>query len=711
MRNIKDTLQELEFYKILNEIAVFAYDEVIKNKILHTEILENAQAKQQLLAVNEYLSSFSNQNSIAFGAYESIEKELKLLLIENFRWEITAFLKTKNLVTLINNLIFSLEKYKEYYPNLLLLLFDIQPNKEILKEIDAIINRFGDVKPDASIKLKSIKHSISEGRKSYQDSFNASLVHCKQLGLLDEIGESVIDGIRVLAVNSAMKKRVKGFTLGISKTGSISYILPENCKKIINTLKELEEQEKHEIEKILLELTQKIALYHDELQLFQQKAFLFDELQAKARYAELINACLPTINEEKNINLIDAFHPILWLNNQREHKKTIPQHITLTKKQRIIAISGPNAGGKSITLKTVGLLQVMLQCGILVSVHPKSEMSFFKHILTDIGDNQSIENQLSTYSSRLKKMSKIIKVANAESLLLIDEFGTGSDPELGGALAESFLEYFYEKKSFAILTTHYTNIKIKAEELPNAINASMLFDEQTLEPIYKLELGQAGSSFTFEVAEKNNIPWFLIRNAKKKLVSDTLDLDKTIIKLQKEKYQVEKLKNVLTSQKEKSEIKVENIEKQQQELQNKLLNFNLLYDKEQKTIFLGRKLEQLIESYSKGNTKKEVLKQFLKIIEQEKFKKSQDDNVQQTQKIISKVRQKVKKELSEKKEKIEEIATQIVEKKKEKLQVGMRVKIAGSASVATIDKLEKKKAVLNYGKFTTKIDIEQLEIV
>ncbi|WP_442905840.1 MutS-related protein, partial [Kaistella sp.] len=381
---------------------------------------------------------------------------------------------------------------------------------------------------------------------------------------------------------------------------------------------------------------------------------------------------------------------------------------------RILCISGPNAGGKSITLKTVGLLQLMIQSGILVPVHPKSEMFFFDRIMTDIGDNQSIENHLSTYSSRLKKMSGIIREADENTLLLIDEFGTGSDPELGGALAESFLEFFYKKKSFAIITTHYTNIKLVIEQLPNAQNAAMLFDEHSLEPLYKLEVGQAGSSFTFEVAQKNKIPAFIINSAKKKVEHDIVNLDKTIVKLQQEKFEVEKLKTNLTEQKESTQNKKENLEKLNEQLQQKLFNFQKLYEEEHRKLQFGNKIEGFIDSYVKGKSRKDVVKDFVKILEQEKFRKlgADKDESKKLQVVKRKITQQLKKENVQ--EKIAKTNEKLEDKRaKERavwLKVGQRVRISGSMSVGTIEKIDKnQKVTVNYGMFKTQISAEELE--
>ncbi len=333
--------------------------------------------------------------------------------------------------------------------------------------------------------------------------------------------------------------------------------------------------------------------------------------------------------------------------------------------------------------------------------------------MNDIGDNQSIENHLSTYSSRLKKMGGIIRESDPGTLLLIDEFGTGSDPELGGALAESFLEFFYDKKSFAIITTHYTNIKLVVEQLPNAQNAAMLFDEETLEPMYKLELGQAGSSFTFEVAEKNKIPRFIIHSAKKKVEHDIVNLDKTIVKLQQEKFEVEKLKTDLAERKGSVEDKRDNLQKLNEQLQQKLFNFQKLYEDEHRKLQFGAKVEGFIDSYVKGKSRKDVVKDFVKILEQEKFRKigADKDESKRLQVVKRKITQQLKKE--EVIEKISETNEKIEEKRKIDravwMKIGQRVRITGSTSVGTIESISKNKVTVNYGSFKTVISSDELE--
>ena len=715
---LQDHLNELEFPKLLEEITPYAYSPRVAEKISNIKPLPQKEAEFLLKKTSEYLSSYESENYIPFDEYEDIEEPLKLMLIENFRLEASAFLRIRKITEQIGKLQSFFPKFSENFPNLEEEIKGLEFRKEIIDKISAVFNRFGEVKNEASPLLKEIRESISIAKKNIQENFNKSLNHYAQQDFLDEIRESTIEDQRVLAVKSGFKKRVSGRVLGVSKTGSITYIQPDSVVRHYHQLRESEEEQKKEVDRILRKLTSEIAEFHFQLSDYQEYLYNLDITRAKAKFAEKINGVLPKINTHKTLKLIDAYHPLLWLRNTQENKEIFPQTLELSEKNRIICISGPNAGGKSITLKTLGLLQLMIQSGILVPVHPRSEMFFFDKLMTDIGDNQSIENHLSTYSSRLKKMSRIVREADENTLLLIDEFGTGSDPELGGALAEAFLEFFYEKESFAVITTHYTNIKLVVEQLPHAQNAAMLFDEGTLEPMYKLEVGQAGSSFTFEVAEKNNIPRFIIHSAKKKIERDVVNLDKTIVKLQQEKFEVEKLKSDLTEKREITQNKRDNLQKLNEQLQQKLYNFQKLYEEEHRKLQFGTRIQSFIDDYAKGKSRKDIVKEFIKILEQEKFRKNQNTEKIEAEKLKV-VKRKVTQEL--KKESVIQTITETQEKLQERerreralwLKVGQRVRIIGSTSTGTIEKIDSKtnKATINYGLFKTQISTDELERV
>ncbi len=439
-------------------------------------------------------------------------------------------------------------------------------------------------------------------------------------------------------------------------------------------------------------------------------------IAAKAKFARDINGIKPQLNTNRGLNLKDAFHPLLYLQNKLEKKETFPQSIQLHPENRIIVISGPNAGGKSITLKTVGLLQLMVQAGILIPVHRNSTVCIFDRFLTDIGDNQSIENHLSTYSYRLKNMNQFLKKCNDSTLFLIDEFGTGSDPELGGALAETFLETFYEKESYGVITTHYSNLKLLANELECASNANMLFDNRTLEPTYQLVLGEAGSSFTFEVAQKNGIPYSLINRAKKKIEKGKVRFDATIAKLQKERSKITKTEDRLSKEAQKASQESEKLERLNSKLEEKLKSYRKLYEYHSKMIQLGEKVDELSEKYFQDQKKRNLVSGFLRLVETENSKRKK-----KAVPVIKKERVEKKALTSEIKEAVETVKIKEATSKKQQpkkifpkpvdLKVGDRVRLEDSRSTGTIDQIEKGIATVNYGMFTTKVALEKLNKV
>ncbi|MFJ1328419.1 DNA mismatch repair protein MutS [Capnocytophaga canimorsus] len=715
------TLQDLEFNTVLQHISELCQTELGKKYALRIEPFTQKEALLMALQqTNEYLSSFQNNNTIPPHAAEKIKNEIKLLEIEGTTLEITGIQKIYRLSQTVNNHIVFFHKFKELYPTLYQNTESIHFTNEITEAIEKIIDKFGEIKNEASPILANIRKEISQVKGKINESFNRALAIYNASDYLDDIRETVVENRRVLAVKAMYRRKVQGAVLGSSKTGSIVYIEPQETERASRELNNLLYDEKEEILKILKELTIFLGNFVVLLKDYQAYITSIDIIYGKAKYAEKINGLLPEITEERVVDFRQAYHPLLFLNNQEKGAVTYPQTILLTNESRIIVISGPNAGGKSITLKTIGLLQLMIQSGMLIPVHHRSKTCLFERILTDIGDNQSIENHLSTYSYRLKNMNYFLKKCNENSLFLIDEFGTGSDPELGGALAETFLEEFYHRKAFGVITTHYANLKMLANELPYATNANMLFNDKTLEPIFKLIVGEAGSSFTFEVAQKNGIPFGLINRAKKKIEHGKVRFDATIAKLQKERSKMEKTSEALKDEEIKAREEAKRLEELNQKIKSKLINYQELYDYNQRMIALGNKINDLAEKYFENGKKRPLISEFLRIVETENSKRKKVD---EAEKIRHKeLKKETEKELSKK---IEEIRKQRKAEKKEKalkvekekqqmqraLKVNDRVRIKDSRSVGSIDKIEKGKAVINYGLFTTTVDIDQLELV
>ncbi|MCP4976557.1 MAG: DNA mismatch repair protein MutS [Maribacter sp.] len=712
------TLQDLEFDTVLEQLSVRCNTELGKVRAMGIAPLSDTESIHRVLGqTSEYLSSLISDNRIPNHGFDMIDGDLKLLKIENTTLEISGFRRIGAICKTIAEHKKFFKKFKEYFPILFEASEEIQLNLEIPTHIDAVIDRFGEIKDNASDKLFNIRQDINQVKGKINQSFASALNTYKTSDYLDDIKESVVDNRRVLAVKAMYRKKVRGTVMGSSKTGSIVYIEPETALKYSRQLNNLEFDEREEMQRILNELTNRIRPFAPFLSEYQDFLAHMDITAAKAKYASEMNALLPRINEDRKMILNDAYHPLLYLSNKLKREKTYPQTIELHPENRIIVISGPNAGGKSITLKTIGLLQLMLQSGLLIPVHERSNMCLFDKIVTDIGDNQSIENHLSTYSYRLKNMNNFLRKCNKNTLFLIDEFGTGSDPELGGALAEAFLEVFYERKAYGVITTHYANLKALANELPHCTNANMLFNSKTLEPTFQLVLGQAGSSFTFEVAQKNGIPYSLINKAKKKIERGKIRFDATIAKLQKERSKMAETGSKLHKEELKAREEAHRLETLNSKIKSKLENYQELYDHNQRMIYLGNKVNTAAERYFQDNRKRVLVSDLLRIVEMENSKRRKKSakevkaaRVKKAQ-VIQEVEKKVK--VIRQKKKVAKQKAFVAKKNKPRpvFKIGDRVRLMDGKAVGSIDNLEKNKAIVNYGLFTTNVSVDQLELV
>ena len=713
----QNILNDLELPKVLEQVADLCVTDLGKESVMGiSPEIKRKQIESELLRVKEFHASLNSDNRIPNHGFDAITKELRLLEIDESLIEVNGFRRIASLAETTKTLLAFFKKYKEFYTELHAFSNKVSYTSLIGETISNVIDRFGKIKDGASCNLKGIRLSLGHVRGQINASFSRALTKYSQADYLDEIRETIVDNRRVLAVRAMHRRKVKGAVLGQSKTGSIVYIEPQETLEYANELTNLLYQEEEEIKRILKELTDTIRPYRTLLIDYQQYLVAIDMLYAKAKYANMMDACLPRLTEERRLFMKLGYHPLLYLSNKKKKAKTYPQTIELTQGNRIIVISGPNAGGKSITLKTVGLLQVMLQSGFLIPVDPESEFCLFSRILTDIGDNQSIENHLSTYSYRLKQMNYFLRKCNANTLFLIDEFGTGSDPELGGALAETFLEVFYEREAFGIITTHYTNLKLLANELPYATNANMQFNQRSLEPMYQLQLGEAGSSFTFEVAQKNGIPYSLINKSKKKIERGKVRFDKSLANLQKERSKLRKTSENLKTEEEKAKAEARQLEETNSRIQQKLESYQELYDSNQKWISLGKKIDSIAESFFNNKKKRVLMDELMKLVLQENVKrkkvapKTKRVKKQKEKKVLKEVEQKVE-VIRKRKKKEKEAEKKVAPKPKVTLKIGDRVRMIDGRAVGTIHAIEKKKAIVNYGQFTADVSLNELEKV
>ena len=555
--------------------------------------------------------------------FEELHREIKLLGVQESVLDEAGFRRISTASRIMNVVLEVLAQSDDPWPRLEAVLEGQEPSTELIEAIDAVFDAKGNIRDDASPELASIREDMTSVRRKINRSFLRAMKSVQERGFLADIREGFVQERRAMAVISSYKRQVSGAVLGSSNTGSVTFIEPGACIPLNQELEMLRDDERKEIRNILRVLTRNIRRHLPTIKGYQRGLTELDWIATRARLASKLEGSLPQIRKKPGLHLLSAYHPLLHLTNTLAGKDTLPQHVELHRKQRMLVISGPNAGGKSITMKTVGLLQMMIQSGLLVPCHNASEVGVFSAILPDIGDHQSIENQLSTYSYRLGRMRHFLNVAGANSLLLLDEFGTGSDPELGGALAEVFFEELYDKGAFGVITTHYANIKTRAAKLPEAFNGSMLFNRESLAPMYQLEVGQPGSSFTFEVAEINGIGAKLIDRAKGKLDKRRVELDGLLGDLHKEKSKLAKLTNKQLRAELEAEKATAEAERLKDAMEEKERNLNTQFDALNTARVRSTKLTQFVDRFESGKPNKALLEEIKTYLAKEKARQEE----------------------------------------------------------------------------------------
>jgi DNA mismatch repair protein MutS2 len=701
----QQTLQDLEFTTIQEWLQDFAIGVTSQKRLADLQpIPQLGDIQKELLKVKEFLTIRTTGEAFPGLQFEELTKELILLPIHGSVLSQEGVVRIYRASELVNSILHFFDKRELDFPMLVTLNSDVYYTKEIIEAIEKVFDTKGAIKDDASPMLLTIRQQMQVLKNQINRNFEREMRRLVKEGLLGETKEAFVNERRVLTVVSTHKRKIPGSVAGSSKTGSLTFIEPQVNIPLNNELELLIDDERKEIFRILKQLTADISHHLPLIKGYHELLVELDFIHAKTRLAIELEADLPSISDEQCIELIDAVHPILWKNNKNLGKKTFPQTILLDKFSRMLVISGPNAGGKSITLKTIGLMQLMLQSGLLVPVHPNSKMSFFQRILSDIGDNQSIENELSTYSYRLKRMKYFLEVSNRRSLLLLDEFGTGSDPDLGGALAEVFFEHLYNKKCFGVITTHYASIKLKADRLKNAINGCMLFNTETLEPLYRFSVGQPGSSFTFEVAQMNGISLDLIQEAKSKVNEQKVNMDKLLSELQSEKTYLEKLNQEHIEAQEVAQRTKVHFEEQKKRYDEKYKAMQETIAKNNTQILLGNKFQQFIGRYVTKSRKKDINQPLLEEIKKYiSLEKSKTEEARRLETLKANVG------LPSKKSKKQKV---VVEKKdpylQEKIKVGSTVKLIETKQTGTVEDIQGNQCTVVFGFLKMKVEKEKL---
>lgn len=692
----ESALVQLEFEKVKVLLAAHCQTEYAKEKAgvlrIHTrkEFIElELQQSHEFKLVLETGQYFPNDFIM------NIARELKLLGIPGALLKGDQWLEIRRLAENMKSIFRWFDNERRLaYPALSKVIAETYYEKAIIAHIDEILDETGTVKDNASEALANIRVSLHRKRNELRRMFDRILQKLSKAGYLADIDESFLNGRRVVALQAEHKRQIKGIFHGESDTRRTTFIEPEETIELNNDIFSLEHEESREINRILKELTATVSVYAPLLTTWHNILGEFDFIKAKAKLGIDVNGNYPQLTDKAGVHLVQAYHPLLYLYNLKNQKPTVPANISLDERNRILVVSGPNAGGKTVTLKTVGLLQLMLQSGLLVPVHPNSQFGIFKQLMIHIGDTQSLEFDLSTYSSHLKNMKYFMETANGKTLFFIDELGSGSDPNLGGAFAEVILEELAKKHAMGIVTTHYLNLKVMANKTPGIINGAMAFDEKTLLPLFKLLVGKPGSSYTFSIAERIGLEKRLIQRARQLVDEDHFRLDKLLNRTEQDLQQIDKEKKelqLLMKENERLKKEMEHLikkEKHQQQVellkqQNKISEDRIAYLKD-----MERKLKQVVFDWKKAEDKedkKEVIKQLQNLL----FKQQQKNK---TEKIAKKITSK-----------FEEINAAIT--------VGAKVLIRKNHQVGQVMELRGKKAVVKIGLLPMQVDMAELTVV
>ncbi len=622
----------------------------------------------------------------------------------------------RSLETLRSIVNFFKEKERELFPGLYFVIRDIQIFPFIYERIDQILTKHGTIKDNASPELVKIRREILSLQSGVSKIMAKILKHAMAEGLVDkDVSVSIRDGRAVIPVLSSNKRKMRGIVHDESATGRTSYIEPEEIVETNNRIRELESAERREIVKILTKFTDELRPYAEDLERSYEILGILDFIRAKALWSNESKSVKPLLIPHPELNWLDARHPLLELNLSREKRKIVPLNIRLSKDDRILLISGPNAGGKSVCLKTVGLLQYSIQCGIPVPLHVDSVVGVFEQIFIDIGDNQSLDNDLSTYSSHLSDMKFFVRNCNPQSLVLIDEFGTGTEPMLGGAIAESILNRINQLRSFGVITTHYTNLKHFASSMPGIVNGAMLYDSNKMEPLFQLEIGKPGSSFAFEIARKIGLPEDILQDATEKIGKDHIDFDKHLRDIVRDKrYWETKRQNIRQSEKKLEEL-TSTYEDNLSEV--KKLRREILDKAKKEAIDIlassNKMVEQTIREIKEAAADKEKTKEIRKNLEEFKATvvNTEDSEDEQIARKMEKIRQReIRKKNRPTGEKPSTPATPPVAKKNEP-EVGSWIKLKDQDSPGMVLEVNGTNLVVAFGQLRSVVKRDRVEII
>ena len=660
------------------------------------------EIEERLNQTNEFVRIIQEEDSFPAQYFFDVRPSLKRIRVEGMYLDEQELFDLRRSLETIRDIIRFLssedEEENSPYPNLKKLAGDIAVFPQLITRINGILNQYGKIKDNASQDLLRIRRELASTTSGISRSLNAILRSAQSEGYVDkDVAPTMRDGRLVIPVAPGLKRKIKGIVHDESSSGKTVFIEPAEVVEANNRIRELEGEERREIIRILTSFSDTLRpSVPDILQSYEFLAEV-DFIRAKAYFALQTNSLKPALESEPLIDWTMAIHPLLQMSLAKHGKKVVPLDIELNSKQRILIISGPNAGGKSVCLKTVGLLQYMLQCGLLIPLHERSHAGIFGSIFIDIGDEQSIEDDLSTYSSHLTNMKIMMKSCDERSIILIDEFGGGTEPQIGGAIAEAVLKRFNHKKTFGVITTHYQNLKHFAEDHEGVVNGAMLYDRHLMQALFQLQIGNPGSSFAVEIARKIGLPEDVIADASAIVGSEYINADKY---LQRAKHMEEVI--------DKYEADIQELDKSRKEIIRKAKE-----DAERLLQESNAKIENTIRTIKEAQAEKEKTR----IARQElnEFRESMEDiEKKNTEEKIARRMEKLREKQNRKKErkdKSQEVQSKPQTPKTESIEIGCQVKMKGQSSIGDVLEINGKNVVVAFGMIKTTVKLDRLERV
>ena len=689
----RDLFDSVEFDKILDLLARECVGELAQTAARKLPVETSlALIERKLRQADEMRLGIENKETFDLTAYQDLTKDLRMLSVEDYVLPVEGLQRINRTLRLVGTIFeyFGKGGRKGTYPSLYAITKPIPYDEDLTRAIDRVIDEEGDIRPDASPELQKIRRNALARRREMDRVFKNLINDYRSRGWLTDNVESFRNGRRVLSVPAEHKRKIRGIIHDESSTGRTVFIEPEAVIDINNDIFDLLAEEKREIYRILKTLSATLRPYGETLARYQTLLVQFDLIRAKALLGGRMRGVMPKLKGEPHLGVQMGFHPLLYLKNKQTGRETVPFDLTLYGKNRVLVLSGPNAGGKSITMKAVGLLQLMVQSGMLVPVDEISEFGIFERMCADIGDQQSSEDDLSTYSSRLSNMKQFLDHADPKTLVLIDEFGSGTDPKIGGAIAEAILQELHRRQVFGVITTHYSNLKVYAFKTKGLVNGSMHFDKDTLSPTYELRVGRPGSSYAFEIAEKTGLGGKILKYARHRTGRNEKAVDQLLVDLQREKQELDERLDAARQQQENLERLVKNYEQLHRELEYRRKKIKLEAREQalQQTAQEDKELQRVIREIRETQN----LEKAKRVAENQKRKRNR------LEETVGDLREDIYYKPSEKN------AVKAGEIKK-----GDFVKMRTGNTTGTVESVGKRKAIIAVGSLRMEVNLRDLE--